>query len=88
MELYMVAVEGVAREAREGSRKAVEIESAEEGVKELRLGRERLGADSWRLMGGGAKGCCWTKKGSAIERAWLCRRQRTMERLQRVQIQG
>ena len=55
------------------------MESAEEGVKELKLGRERLGADSWRLMGGGAKGCCWMKKGSAIERAWLCRRQRTME---------
>ena len=88
VELYMVAVEGVASEGSEGSRKAVGMESAEEGAKELRLGRERLGADSWRLMGGGAKGCCWTKKGSAIERAWLCRRQRTMEQLQRVQIQG
>lgn len=82
----MVAVEGVASGVREGSRNADGGGSAEDGVKELRPGRERLGADSWRLMGGGAKGCCWTKKGSAIERAWLGRQQRTMGLLQRVQI--
>jgi hypothetical protein len=58
LELYMVAVEGVASGVRDGSRNAVGEESVE-GVKELRPGRERLGADSWRLMcDGGAKGCC------------------------------
>ena len=52
----MVAVEGVARGVMDGSRNADGVASAEDGVKELKPGRERLGADSWRLMGGGAKG--------------------------------
>jgi hypothetical protein len=55
-------VEGVASGVREGSRNAAGEVPAEEGVKELRPGRERLGADSWRLMGGGAKGCCWMEQ--------------------------